>query len=89
MNDDEALLLTTLDNPFSPFNQFEEWKEFDETKGYFTCNLLGRLSFTSSELTEEQNKRLQNITIRDIVDNDETEMYIMVTRNSRILAKID
>lgn len=56
---DEALLLTTLDNPFNPFTNFSEWKEFDENKGYFTCNLLGRMSFTSSELNEEQNKRLQ------------------------------
>lgn len=86
---DEALLLTTLDNPFNPFTNFSEWKEFDENKGYFTCNLLGRMSFTSSELNEEQNKRLQNIAIRDIVDDDETGMYIMVKRNSRILAKTD
>ena len=63
---DEALLLTTLDNPFNPFTNFSEWKEFDENKGYFTCNLLGRMSFTSSELNEEQNKRLQ-ILVKNLI----------------------
>ena len=34
--------LTTSDNPFDPFNQFESWNNFDKQKKYFTNELLAR-----------------------------------------------
>ena len=35
--------LTTKDNPFSYFDQYDEWLAFDEDKGYFTNALVARL----------------------------------------------
>lgn len=46
------VMLTTVDNPFDPFTQFEEWKAFDESKGYYTCAYLARIVKTSDELSE-------------------------------------
>lgn len=46
------VMLTTVDNPFDPFTQFEEWKAFDESKGYHTCAYLARIVKTSDELSE-------------------------------------
>ena len=46
-------MLTTIDNPFDPFTQFDEWRTFDESNGYFTCELLDREAKTSHELSEE------------------------------------
>lgn len=37
------LYLTTKDNPFSYFDQYDEWLAFDEDKGYFTNALVARL----------------------------------------------
>lgn len=37
------LYLTTKDNPFSYFDQYDEWLVFDEDKGYFTNALVARL----------------------------------------------
>ena len=45
--------LTTIDNPFNPYKDFDEWYSFDCRKGYFTCNLLARLAKTSFELSEK------------------------------------
>lgn len=47
--------LTTLDNPFNPITQFDEWLVFDISMGYNTCGLLARIAKTSNELSEADN----------------------------------
>ena len=46
------VMLTTADNPFDPFTQFDDWKRFDETQGYYTCSYLARIAKLSDELSE-------------------------------------
>lgn len=45
-------MLTTTDNPFDPLTQWDDWKEFDESKGYYTCAYLARIAVTSDELSD-------------------------------------
>lgn len=45
-------MLTTIDNPFDPFTHFDEWKAFDEAKGYSSCAYLARIVKSSDELSE-------------------------------------
>jgi hypothetical protein len=59
--------LTTIDNPFDPFTQFEEWKAFDEAKGYFTCNYLARIVKSSNELSEVDEDLAIELAIDEIV----------------------
>ena len=35
-------MLTTIDNPYDPFTEYDRWLEFDEEKGYFTNSYLQR-----------------------------------------------
>lgn len=51
----EEYMLTTIDNPYDPFTQFENWYAYDEHCGYATCGLLARLSMTSSDMSDEEN----------------------------------
>lgn len=44
---------TTLDNPFDPFTNMENWKRFDEDKGYNTVSLLCRYLNTSDDDSDE------------------------------------
>ena len=37
-------MITTIDNPYNPFTQFDEWYAFDEGKGYCTSGYLARIS---------------------------------------------
>lgn len=46
------VMLTTTDNPFDPFSEFDKWQNFDEGKGYFTCSYLARIANVSDELSE-------------------------------------
>lgn len=51
----EESMLTTIDNPYDPFSQWDEWYSFDESKGYNTCGYLARIVATlenSDELDE-------------------------------------
>lgn len=61
--------ITTTDNPYDPFTQFDEWFALDELKGYCSCSLLARIANTSSDLNfEETNTTIENAIDR-IVNN--------------------
>ena len=51
----KSSMLTTIDNPYDPFTQFDDWFAFDEQKGYHPCAYLARLANTSDELSDEEN----------------------------------
>ena len=45
-------LISTSDNPYNPFIQFDAWKSFDEVIcGYNCLAYLGRVAVTSPELS--------------------------------------
>lgn len=63
-------LLTTVDNPFDPFTQFNEWYVYDCDKGYNTCALLDRVMSTFGETDandEESFELLRMFSIKRIV----------------------
>lgn len=45
-------MLTTVDNPFDPFDQFEQWLAMDTTLGYNTPGYLARIAMTSDDLSD-------------------------------------
>ena len=53
---DESVALTTFDNPFDPFENFNEWYLFDVEKGYNSCAYLARIARTSDEFTDKENE---------------------------------
>ena len=67
--------LTTIDNPYSPFTQFDEWFLFDVEKGYNTCDYLGRIARTSDMLTDQENDEEIERAIDEIVTSDYRNTY--------------
>ena len=60
--------ITTSDNKFSPFTEFDAWYEFDEKeKGYKTCEYLARLVSTVTNLSDDYNDDIIEKAIDDIV----------------------
>lgn len=49
-------MLTTFDNPFNPFDEFEIWWKTDLLLGYDCCSLLAKEASISSIVSEEQNE---------------------------------
>lgn len=48
-------MLTTVDNPFNPFKNYDEWLRFDLDHGYNSSSVLARIAKTSSQLSDEEN----------------------------------
>lgn len=57
-------MLTTVDNPYDPSTQFDEWYAFDMAAGYNTTSLLARIVKTSDELSDAD----QDAAIEDAID---------------------
>ena len=64
----EDQMLTTVDNPYDPFDEWEKWYAFDEQMGYHSCGLLARIALTSNDLSDEENLIEINHAIDTILD---------------------
>ena len=58
------VMLTTIDNPYNPFTEWNEWLQFDLAMGYDTSGYLARVTITSDELSEAD----QDWAIEDEID---------------------
>lgn len=72
--------LTTFDNPYNPFKDFDKWFVFDVTHGYNSCGYLARIATTSQQLTDEENENEINRAIEEIVALNPT-LYKKVVMN--------
>ncbi len=74
--------LTTFDNPYDPFEQFNKWFLFDEEKGYHTCAYLGRIVHTSDQFTDEENEKENERAINEIIKYDFRNIYKKVQQKA-------
>lgn len=56
--------ITTIDNPYNPFTEFNDWWSYDVQHGYMTCERLASITTLSDALSDEEN----NQTISDSID---------------------
>ena len=69
-------MLSTVDNPFNPFNDFTSWLMFDIEKGYYSCSKLGRIVNLTEGMTQKEMDDEISRAIDAIVDNDFTGTFI-------------
>ena len=74
------VMLTTKDNPYDPFTQFDDWYLYDELNGYHSCGYIDRLAKTSEDLPPSLNKMIIDEAIEEIIA-DEPEIYTKVERS--------
>jgi len=80
--DSTESMLSTIDNPFNPFDHFDEWLAYDIEKGHYSCNVLARFAHCSAELSEMENIEEINQAIDRIIEVDAEQKFIKVKRNS-------
>ena len=68
-------MITTKDNPFSPFKDFDNWFRFDVEKGYHSSAYLARIAKTSDALTEQENDEEIERAIDEIIHYDFLGIY--------------
>lgn len=70
MNED--FMLTTFDNRFNPFTEFDAWFKEDHRLGHNCCELLAIVSAVSNVSSEELREANTISAINDIVARDPT-----------------
>lgn len=78
-------MLTTIDNPFDPFTQFESWFQFDIEKGYNSCSRLARIAKLSDDLSDKETDEEIERAIDEIIKYDFMNVYKKVRRNNGIV----
>ena len=76
----EYAYLTTIDNPYDPYDEFDQWFAFDTEKGYNSCGLLERIARTSDDLPPEDNRVEINEAVDQIVLRDPLGIYKKVVK---------
>lgn len=79
---DNICAITTIDNPFDPFDNFSEWFMYDISKGYNTCAYLGRVARTSDGLSDAENEKEIEDAIDEIIALDVFNMYKKITKST-------
>ena len=74
------VMLTTIDNPFNPFDDFTSWFMYDVESGHNTCAYLARIAKTSDQLTEKENDEEIERAIDRLIEIDPLDIFIKVTR---------
>lgn len=80
----KQVMLTTSDNPYNPFTNFDEWFAFDEQKGYHTCAYLARIAKTSSNLSDADYTQEVENAIDEILKLNLTGNYVKITKQEDI-----
>lgn len=78
----KSFMLTTFDNPFDPFEEFEKWFLFDVEKGYNSCAYLARIAHTSDLFTDEENDEEIERAIDEIIALDFRNIYKKVEQKA-------
>ena len=72
-------MLSTVDNPYNPFDDFSSWYMYDVEKGYNSCSYLARIAKTSEQFTEQENDEEVERAIDEIIEYDFLNIYVKVT----------
>lgn len=73
-------MLTTIDNPFDPFEQFASWFLFDVEKGYNCCSRVARIAKLTEDMSVEEVFTENERAIDEIIANDFLDVFKKVTK---------
>jgi hypothetical protein len=86
LTDDELLatddlMLTTIDNPFNPKEEYVKWQTWDRENGYYTEEYIARLLLMEESYDEDDEILIDSLTdkvINDVLEQDMLDVYILV-----------
>lgn len=76
-------MLTTIDNPFNPFDDFDEWLAYDRREGHYSNELLARVVVTSDELSQADQDAAIESAIDEIIREDPSLIYRKASESNR------
>jgi len=80
---DKDYCLTTIDNPWNPFTQWDEWYAYDTSMGYRTPERLARMTRTLAVAARvDDDDMVADEAIDELIRLDPLHMYTKVTRDT-------
>ena len=77
----EEIKLTTIDNKYDPFTQYELWHKHDCDMGYYTDETVARIAATSTELSDSD---YQDALQQAMIELMQAEMMIAHVDGSQL-----
>lgn len=82
-------MLTTIDNPYNPFDEYAKWDVYDQTHGYHSSALLGRVVQTSHDLSDADQSAMIKFAIDEIVTENVSGIHTTIDINGVKSAIVD
>ena len=77
----KQFMLTTIDNPFDPFEDFTSWLLFDNEHDYHCSEKVMRIANLTDEMTDfEENLEIER-AIDVIIENDFMNIYKKLSKD--------
>lgn len=73
--------ITTIDNPFDPFDDFRNWFLYDTEKGYYTSSKLARLANVKEDMSSIEELAETERAIDRLIEIDPLNIYKKITRD--------
>ena len=73
-----AVMVTTVDNPYNYFTQFDQWYEYDTRKGHNTLSFLARIVRTSNDLAPADQEAAIDDAVNEIIEHNVLGLYSRV-----------
>ena len=83
------VMITTLDNPYDYFDDFDNWLMFDKENGYNTCEYLARVSNITDDMTDSEEIAEIERAIDEIIELNPLPIYKKVEKLVPIIEPMD
>lgn len=83
MIEDDNVVLTTIDNPYNPKEDYDKWRQWDNEHGYYTEEYLARMiDLNNGNIVDEEDHEVINTIINkaivEVLESDDEGIYILV-----------
>lgn len=75
--------ITTIDNPFDPIDEFDQWLLFDLEKGYYTSSTIARLTHLKDDMSQYEEDTEVERAINRLIELDPLDIYIKIIKNDK------
>ena len=81
----EEVMLSTIDNPYNPFDNFEEWYSYDEMaarrENRPTCSgYLARVLMVADDISDNEFNQVMNDVIDEILELNLSGKFIKLSK---------
>lgn len=79
-----TVMLSTSDNPFDPFSEYDAWHTWDIASGYHTAEFLARVVQFSDDLSDIDQEKVLEDAIDECVRENVLGVFIKVVRKQKL-----